>query len=331
MQEDFLNLIQKDFPITKRPFEELAKKLNSDEKSVLELYKKLKEEKIIRQTSAIFDTKSLGYKSSLVAFKTNNIENTAQIINSHPGVSHNYERDNEFNLWFTIATAPDSILGLEKTVEVLADKTDTKEYIILPTKKMFKISVQLDVKGNEPKKEKLKKHKKIDMKLEPIHIKIVKLLQEDIEAISMPFEKAVSDLKMDYDLLNQEIKKMKDARILRRFASILYHRKAGFKANAMVVWKVDETKADEIGKQIAQYKNVSHCYLRPTFPNWPYSLFSMMHAKDKNEIDDIVQNITKEFDIKEHQYLYSLREFKKQRIKYFSPEFKKWENLVCGL
>jgi DNA-binding Lrp family transcriptional regulator len=136
---------------------------------------------------------------------------------------------------------------------------------------------------------------------------------------------------MDYDLLNQEIKKMKDARILRRFASILYHRKAGFKANAMVVWKVDETKADEIGKQIAQYKNVSHCYLRPTFPNWPYSLFSMMHAKDKNEIDDIVQNITKEFDIKEHQYLYSLREFKKQRIKYFSPEFKKWENLVCGL
>ena len=111
MEKEFLTLIQKNFPISRRPFADLARQLGSSEAEVLDLYRKLKEEKVLRQTSAIFDTKSLGYKSSLVAFKTDDIEKTAAVVNEHPGVSHNYERDNPFNLWFTIAVAPDSKLG----------------------------------------------------------------------------------------------------------------------------------------------------------------------------------------------------------------------------
>ena len=104
MKDDFLAIIQKEFPISENPFYDIGKKLNVSEEKAFLLYKELKDKKIIRQTSAIFDTKSLGYSSSLVAFRIeNNIEEAAKIVNQHPGVSHNYKRDNYYNLWFTIA------------------------------------------------------------------------------------------------------------------------------------------------------------------------------------------------------------------------------------
>ncbi|BCD63061.1 hypothetical protein NitYY0826_C1951 [Nitratiruptor sp. YY08-26] len=325
MHEEFVTLIQKEFPITQRPFAALAKELGSDEESVLELYKELKAQDIIRQTSGIFDTKSLGYKSSLVAFKTKDIEEAAAIINTHPGVSHNYERDHDFNLWFTIAVEPRSKLGLEKTVELLAQKSNAQEYIILPTKKMFKIKVQLDPRGMGKKKEKVEKKKKISFELTPLHYQLIKLLQEDIDAVYEPFAKVVEELGIDYDTLMQEAKRLQEGGYMRRFATILRHRKAGFSANAMVVWDVDEKRAAEIGEKVAAYQAVSHCYLRPTYPNWPYSLFSMVHGKSKEEVEEVVEEIAKEIEPRDYRYLYSTREFKKQRIKYFSDAFAAWE------
>ncbi|MCF6200866.1 MAG: Lrp/AsnC family transcriptional regulator [Hydrogenimonas sp.] len=325
MEKEFLTLIQKEFPVAKRPFAELADKLGSSEDQLLELYRRLKDEKIIRQTSAIFDTKSLGYRSSLVAFKTNDIEKAASIVNLHPGVSHNYERENPYNLWFTIAVAPDSKLGLERSVEILAQEAEVEEYIILPTKRMFKISVQLDLKGDRAKKEKRRRVEKEPMDLEPIHYEIIKGLQKDIDAVREPFADLVDSLGIDYDRLAAEANRMKRAGLMRRFASILYHRKAGFTANAMVVWKIPEERAEEIGEQVAAYSAVSHCYLRPVYPNWPYPLFSMVHGKSKEEVESVVTEMAEEIGVDEYSYLYSTREFKKVRIKYFSEEFKEWE------
>ncbi len=330
MDRELLDLVQASFPVVQRPFLELAKKLGLSEEEVIELYKKLKNEGIIRQTSAIFDTKSLGYDSSLVAFKAKDIEKAAEVVNAHPGVSHNYERDHDFNLWFTIAVPPGSKLGLQKTVEILAQESGVKEYILLPTKKMFKIKVHLDTTGKRAKKEHVEHRKKIKMPLEPYHFKLISMLQEDIKPVKEPFKAIVESFKTDYQWLEQEVQKLQDAGYMRRFATILRHRKAGFNANAMVVWDVDESKASEIGQKVAQFSAVSHCYLRPTYPNWPYSLFSMIHGKSKEEVEEVVQEIAKEIEPKEYRYLYSMREFKKERIKYFSPEFHAWEERYAG-
>lgn len=326
MQDEILNLIQKEFPVTKRPFQKIAQKVGSSEDEVLDIYKKLKNDKIIRQTSAIFDTKSLGYKSSLVAFMVDDIENAAKIINTHPGVSHNYERDHQYNLWFTIAIAPNSKLDLEKTIEILAQKTKAKDYLILPTKKMFKIKVTLDVKGDRAKKEKVSKKKVEKFELTPYDYELIKYLQKDIEPIYEPFQKIVKNLNISYEELENSVKKLQNGGYLRRFASILYHRRVGFKANAMVVWELKEdSDAQKIGYKVAEFSKVSHCYLRPTFKNWPYSLFSMIHAKSKEEIDEVVEEIAKEIDPKSYAFLYSTKEFKKQRIEYFSDDFERWE------
>jgi DNA-binding Lrp family transcriptional regulator len=327
MVNDILSIIQKNFPLTQKPFLEIAKQLGITEVEVLDILQKEKDNKIIRQTSAIFDTKSLGFKSSLIAFKVKkeDIDKAVEVINAHPGVSHNYERDHDFNIWFTIAVDPKSKLGLEKSVEILAKETNAEDFIILPTLKMFKISVKLNTTGKDAKKEKVKKRVKKDITLTSLHYDIIKLVQEDIDIVSEPFKNIIDKLSIDYDTFFRVLQELQDAGVMRRFAAILNHRKAGFNANAMTVWDVDEEKGEEIGKIAAEFSAVSHCYLRPKYPNWPYNLFTMIHGKTTEETNGIIADIASEIEHKAKRPLYSTREFKKVRLKYFTPDFLEWE------
>jgi len=328
IDKELLYKMQTKFPLTPKPFKELANSLNTDEERVLNRVKKLKENKILRQTSAIFDTKRLGYKSSLVAFrvKEENINRAVEAINAHPGVSHNYLRDHEFNIWFTLAVAPNSKLGLEKSVEILKRQSRADESIILPTIKMFKISVKMDTTGKAAKKESVKKHSFKPIELTPKDIEVIKELQKDIEIVSEPFLKIVEKLNISYDELFNLAKKYQEAGVMRRFATILNHRKAGFNANAMSVWEAPEEKAYELGKKLASFSAVSHCYLRPKYKNWPYNLFAMVHAKTHDESNAIIEEMAKETGLSNYTKLYSTKEFKKVRLTYFSSEFDKWES-----
>ena len=327
LKNELLYEMQNSFPMVEKPFEYIAKKLGVTQEEVLNTVRKLKEEKIIRQTSAIFDTKRLGYKSSLVAFKvdTHRVDEVAKIINAHPGVSHNYLRNHEYNIWFTMAVAPDSKLGLEKTIETLKERSNAKDAIVLPTLKMFKISVKMDTTGKRAKKEKLKKvaHKTIE--LTPEYIRVIKELQKDIEVTSEPFKKAIETLQMSSQGFFELAHELKESGVMRRFATILNHRKAGFGANAMSVWAVPEEQGEAIGKEMAEFSAVSHCYLRPSYPNWPYNLFAMVHAKTQEECDTLIEEMAKQTGLKEFGKLYSTVEFKKQRLVYFDDAFKEWE------
>ena len=327
LENELLYEMQNAFPMTSKPFERIAEKLGSTEDEIMSIVKRLKEEKIIRQTSAIFDTKRLGYKSSLVAFKVDEekVDQAAEIINAHPGVSHNYLRNHDYNIWFTMAVAPDSRLGLEKTIELLKEQTGAEDGIILPTLKMFKIKVQMDTTGKRAKKEKVKKaaHKAID--LTPLHIEMIKALQKDIAVAPEPFREAMQKLSLDETTFFNLANELKESGVMRRFATILNHRKAGFGANAMSVWSVPEEKGEEVGKQLAEFSAVSHCYLRPRYENWPYNLFAMVHAKTQEECDQLIEEMAQETGLKDYGKLYSTREFKKQRLVYFDDAFKAWE------
>ena len=330
MQDELLYQMQNAFPMTQRPFEEIAHALNATEEEVISTVQKLKDEKIIRQTSAIFDTKRLGYKSSLVAFKVpeENIDEAAQTINAHPGVSHNYLRNHDYNIWFTMAVAPDSGLGLEKTIEILKEQAGADDAIILPTLKMFKISVKMDTTGKRAKKEKVKKAAHKEIELTPQHIAVIKELQKDIAVTSEPYKEATEKLGLSYDEFFGIANALKESGVMRRFATILNHRKAGFGANAMSVWSVPEEKGEEIGRQMAEFSAVSHCYLRPSYPNWPYNLFAMVHAKTQEECDTLIEEMAKESGLTEYGKLYSTVEFKKQRLVYFDDAFREWEESV---
>ena len=327
MKSELLSIIQRKFPLTSRPFDVIADELNSDEETIIKLLVEEKEKKIIRQISPIFDTKSLGYSSSLVSFRIKRefIDEAVKVINAHPGVSHNYEREHPFNIWFTLAVAPDSKIGLQKTVEILAKDANAVEYIMLPTLKLFKIAVKLNTTGNDAKKETVKKHQRKFIELTPLHHRVIALSQYDIPLIKEPFKEVVEKLGIGYEEFFKILNELKDAGVMRRFAGILNHRKAGFNANAMVVWDIDEKKGEEIGKKAAEFSAVSHCYLRPKYSNWPYNLFTMVHGKTTEETNAIIKDMAQEIEHFARRPLYSTREFKKVRIEYFSPRFEAWE------
>lgn len=327
MQDELLYHMQNSFPMVERPFHILADELNSTPQEVIALVQQLKDSKIIRQTSAIFDTKRLGYKSSLVAFKVSvdRVDEAAEIINAHPGVSHNYLRNHDYNIWFTMAVEPRSKFGLEKTIEILAKECRADDFIVLPTLKMFKISVKMDTTGKRAKKEKLKKLAFKEIELTDRHIDVIKELQKDISIVDEPFREAIERLDMSYREFFDIANELKESGVMRRFATILNHRKAGFGANAMSVWVVPEERGEEIGQQMASFSAVSHCYLRPSYPNWRYNLFAMVHAKSQDECDSLIEEMAKESGLTEYGKLYSTVEFKKQRLVYFDDAFEEWE------
>jgi DNA-binding Lrp family transcriptional regulator len=112
---------------------------------------------------------------------------------------------------------------------------------------------------------------------------------------------------------------------LRRVAAILYHRRAGFSANGMGVWAVPEDAILETGKRMAAFRGISHCYQRPTYADWPYSVFTMAHGRSKEECDAILDSIAEQTGIAERATLYSSTEFKKVRMLYFTDAFARWE------
>src|SRR5918998_1412966 len=275
---EILNRIQREVPLEREPFDAIGREMGLAGDEIIRRIESLKRGRVIRQISAIFDTRVLGYESTLVAatIPQEKLNEGAKAINFHPGVSHNYERNNEFNLWYTVAVPPDSRLGLEGTVEVLHKISEAEKSRILPTLKLFKIGLSYG-----------------------------------------------ELLERAYDLQGRKI--------MRRFSAVLYHRKAGFRANAMGVWKVPPERIDEVGNMFAQYQAVSHCYQRPVYEDWPYALFSMVHGRTEEECESVLDAMAAESGLAERASLYSTREYKKTRVRYFTPEMEAWEKLYASV
>jgi DNA-binding Lrp family transcriptional regulator len=331
LDRKLLNLLQGSFPIAARPYAHVAQLAELPEEEVLARTKRLLDERIIREITPIFDTRVLGYSSMLVAAKVDpeNPWRAAKIINSHPGVSHNYLRDHDFNLWFTVATEPDSPLGLDGTLDVLARLTGAESIRQLPTLRLFKIRMDLEMeKGTEAlaaTAEAVDYREPEAIELSELDYAVIRATQGPMEAISEPFAAPAAELGLSQEQLFEHLESMRERRALRRVAAILFHRRAGFSANGMGVWNVPEERIVEIGPRMASFRGISHCYQRPTYADWPYSVFTMAHGRSKEECDAILDSIAEDTGIEERSTLYSSTEFKKVRLRYFTDEHKRWE------
>jgi DNA-binding Lrp family transcriptional regulator len=326
LDKELLNLAQKEVPLVGEPFKEMAKTLGTTEDNVIERLGIWRDQKkVIRQISAIFDTRKLGYRSMLVAQRipAEKLDDAARLVNEHPGVSHNYERDHDFNLWFTVAVPPG--MSLEAHVDRLHELTGAEATRMLPTLKMFKIEVRLDVEtgvsnadGPPPPKAEIPPLTEDD-------IRAIRALQQDMPLVSRPFAVEADGVGMTEDeLLAFADKFIADGR-MRRCAAILAHRRAGFLANGMGVWKMEEAAAEELGYRIASFPQVTHCYQRPTYEDWPYRVFSMVHARTEEKVREVIEGISDETGLREYDILFSTREFKKTRVPYFTGEYEAWE------
>ncbi len=331
LDRKLLNLMQGKFGLAERPFAHVAQLAEVGEDEVLRRAQRLVDGRIIRQVTPIFDTRVLGYRSMLVAAKVDPEHpwRAAKIINSHPGVSHNYLRNHDFNIWFTIATEPDSKLGLEGTLDVLAELTGAESVRQLPTLRLFKIRMDLEMEqgtealaaegvAEEPKEPEV-------IELSELDYAVIRTLQGDMPIVSEPYAPAAAEIGITVPALLDHLESMRERKALRRVAAILFHRRAGFSANGMGVWKVPEERVMELGPRMSAFRGISHCYQRPTYADWPYSVFTMAHGRSKEECDAILTSIAEHTGIHERSTLYSSTEFKKIRLLYFTDEHARWE------
>jgi len=321
LDKEILNEIQWTFPLVPKPYSEIAKKFSITDDEMMQRLRTLKQAGIIRQLSAIFDTRRLGYKSALVAMaiSPDKLDQIANQINRHPGVSHNYERNHEYNLWFTLAVPPGSDLKTE--IDKFSKLQGINKVRMLPTIKLFKIGVKLemveDKKAEVKPTEEKKKIRDVKFVATDDDKNYIRELQKDLEITERPFLKAAQRLGITEEELFEKARYYEEIGVMRRFAAILRHREVGFLANGMIVWKVPEERIEEVGAKLGAFPQVSHCYQRPVYPDWPYNVFSMVHCKSNDDAQVIAKQIEDQISVHDYKILFSSREFKKTRVEYF--------------
>jgi DNA-binding Lrp family transcriptional regulator len=333
-----LNLMQGSFPLEPQPYAAVAREAGMTEAEVLADVQRLLDDRIIRQVTPIYDTRALGYGSMLVAAKVDPEHpwGPAKIINSHPGVSHNYLRNHEFNMWFTLAVEEDSPLGLQGTLDVLQELTGAESIRQLPTLKLFKIRMDLEMEGDtKALSSEGEAETPIDLErvaYDELDKDVIRATQGDLPVVPEPWAPAAERLGMSVEELLTHLEGMRERGLLRRVAAILYHRRAGFSANGMGVWQVPDDRIQEIGPRMASFRGISHCYERPTYEDWPFQIFTMAHGRSKEECDAILDAIAAQFpEIESRATLYSSTEFKKIRLLYFTDAFRAWEREHAGV
>ena len=311
-----LEILQRAFPLTPRPFDEIAAQLGLSPEDVLGRVQRLKSRSVIRQISAIFDSAALGYSGSLVAFKVapRDLDEVAAVVTAHQGVSHCYSRAAEYNLWFTITVGPGS--DLRREVDALAATPGVMSCLFLPAIKVFKIGVFLKMTEEPTKSVPSAGRARSSAVLSADDWRAVRALQRDLPLVPEPFAALAADAGRPVSELLERAVSLLETGVMRRFAAVLRHQHAGYRHNAMVCWRVEQDRIDEVGRLLASDPAVSHCYERPADPEWPYPLYTMLHARSQSELDLAALRLSRLVGTSDYLALPTLKEYKKTRVTY---------------
>lgn len=315
-----LNAIQTNFPLSDRPYQILGELTGTSEEEAWQRVQALRTGGTIRRLGAVLDSARLGYKSTLCAAQVpaDKIQILTELLRDIPGVTHNYLRNHEYNIWFTLI-AP-SRKEMEKTLDPVKEIIGTEKVYCLPALRLFKISVDFEFDGD--------KHGSApaivpgSRKLAPYPVKgeekmLIRELQGNIPESLAPFAEIAGKLGWDEEEVIWQARNLLRNGVIRRFGAVLRHQKAGFTVNAMGVWQVPEMKIEEAGKIMASFREVSHCYQRPVFADWPYNLFTMIHARSESECAEIMGRISQATGINDYTMLLSVKELKKTSMQYY--------------
>lgn len=323
-----LDLVQKRFPLVEQPYTAVAGQVGVSEDDVIHRLGRLKDDGVVREIGAIFDSARLGYHSVLVAMAVDRarLDRAAAAVSAHPGVSHNYERDHRFNLWFTLTVRRERSLQAE--VERLAGSAGVEEFLLLPAIRRFKIRVEFDLgTANEAPADETEASGGTGIGsaesprprvLTEAEIEAVRVLQRDLPLESRPFRALAAPTSLsEADLLGWA-ERFLAAGVMRRYGAVLRHQRLGYGANAMVAWRVAQAQIGEAGRRAAVEQAVSHCYerrVRP--PRWPYNLITMIHGRSEQELQAVIERLRAQLQPEDYAVLPTVREFKKKRVRYF--------------
>ena len=327
-----LNDYQRDFPLDSQPFTHIAKQHDTTTATILKKLKKLKKEGSISRVGPVFRPNTIGV-STLAAMKVPEaeLESIAEVINQYSEVNHNYEREHDYNLWF-VATAPDQ-QHLEQTLQAMEEQTGIA-VMRLPLLKEYHI----DLGFKMPLQDKqaphvLNKHYSdqatVKYSIQPndhIQQQLVAEIQSGLPLVEQPYAEIAKKIQTSEQDVIRRIDIMLSAGTIRRLGVVVRHRELGYRANAMLVWDFPDDQVDQMGKQLSMVDCITLCYQRPRhLPHWPYNLFTMIHGKDKQSVEQCIDEIVQDYGLYAipKATLFSKRRFKQRGACY---SYAKLEN-----
>ncbi len=327
VDRNILNNIQVAFPINLHPYRLVGEEMGITEEEVWKRITNLRKSGIIRRIGGVFNSNRLGYVSTLCTAVVPNskVPVLADFMQGVDEITHNYLRDHpKYNMWFTIIAS--SQQRIENIISDIQALLDSKAVYSLPALKVFKIGVIFNLRANEVQDQSINMQTMDHVKAADApqvlvtenDKKLIRLLQKDLPYSLTPYSDLADELGTEAQNLLTAIKHFLDRGVMRRLAAILAHRKSGFISNAMGVWAVPERQVNETGIKMAKFAEVTHCYLRQSFYDWPYNLFTMVHGNSDQECLEIMKEISKATGINSYELLFSERELKKISMRYFN-------------
>lgn len=319
IDKKLLGLIQMEFPLTPEPYTELGLRLGINGSEVIQRIQKLKDAGIVRLIGPVLDARKLGYQSTLVGMKVTDerIERAGQIIKQHPGISHGYRREHEFNLWVTLSVKQEN--KIEDEIKQLGSSIGVEAIFALPALKIFKLRAYFGADGDDQPETIAGAQASVILQKEALsrlERSVINELQRDLPLVFMPFDRLSTQLNMNVNEFLKLCESLLQRGIIRRYGASINHRNAGYKANAMSCWVVRQNEVDNAGSKIASLAEVSHCYERKTNALWPYNLFAMVHGHSPERCQQIIDHVSREIGVTDKTVLFSTQEIKKTRIKY---------------
>lgn len=317
------NALQSGVPFVRDPWADLGAPLGLSGEAVLAQVRAFSEAGELREISGVLEGSALGHDSALVAARVppERLEQVGALISACPTVTHNYVRDHAFNLWFTLAM-PEEI-GLDAALAALSRETGIAPLHPLRRTHTFKIGVRFDLDTMENTSQKTELQAVAARTFDAHERKMLRALQHPLPLFRKPFAALADVVGVDEGELLAFARSLHGS-VLRRYVGTFRHRKLGVRGNGMVVWNVPEDRIAEIGERFAEAPEVSHCYARNAVPGFPYSFYTMVHARDEASVRAIADGLAAQVGRPEYAILFSTRELKKVRLRYFLPELDAW-------
>ena len=317
---EILNIIQERFPVCERPYRVIAEMVGCGEDEAFRTVSQLRQDGVIRRIGGVFVSERLGYTSRLCCGILPSeklggyVEYTARIN----ALTHNYVRSHRYNIWFTlIAESPDAVADI---IFDITENTALHSVHALSALKKYKIRTYFPMEsGASPFAAGEKRLCRGEYALDFDAKRVIALIQGDLPYSAEPFSYWADSLGISCGELICRVGEMRDSGVMRRFGAILRHQKAGFVENAMVVFSLPHEITDIAGERLSSFDEVSHCYEREPFSDFPYNLYAMVHARSAEKMNACLEKLAQAAGTDNYIVLRSEKELKKTSMKYF-PE-----------
>ncbi len=317
---EILQLLRRGFPLVQNPWKDIGDKLWIDEMSVISRLASLLQRGVVRYLGPFFDSRRLGYHGALMAIDVppDHIPAATAAINRHAGVTHNYLRDGHPNVWFTLVTR--SATEREAVLANIRKQAGVDKIVTAPSRRLFKLRTDLAGAGSGSGIMAGAEQSVEPAELSAADRQLIRVIQDGLKLEMQPFARVARVVGMSPDEVLARLKTWVETGVIRRIGVALHPERLGRNFNALVVWQVPEAAVESFGKHVAELAEVSHAYERETQTDWPYNVYTMIHAADETSLQKIVDAAVEQFSLTRPLVLPTLRELKKTAMRYFDDD-----------